>query len=1097
MLTALLCSSALSALADQTDEEFFESKIRPLLIDNCYECHRDGKKTKGGLRLDLKAGWEQGGDSGPAIVPGHPEQSLLIKAVGYQDEDLKMPPKDKKLSDEQIALLTEWIQRGAYDPRNGELVETKNRSDHWAFQPVRNPPIPEVKHGRSIGNDLDPFILEQLEAHQIDPSPRADARTLIRRTFHDVIGLPPTPEEVFTFEQDSSREAYERLIDDLLSRPQYGERWARHWLDVARYADTKGYVFEEERRYAYAYTFRNYVVDAFNDDLPFDRFIVQQIAADQLDLGDNKRPLAAMGYLTVGRRFLNNQTDIIDDRIDVVTRGMMGLTVTCARCHDHKFDPIPTADYYSLYGVFASSNEPEEKPLIGITPPQFDAYLKEHERRVAERDKHIAKVNEAIQEKLRSSVGDYLLTAHEASLMAERGPQENLAKSRQLDFKVLQSWMKSTDEWSKATNPIFSAWNEFRTNAVDGDADISKSIKTLTENPLSTPVNPLVWQSITNANPSTLKTLADAYGALFAEIAEEWEAATRQISGATGFNESDKESLRVVLYGTDMPFDLNDGELRRMYDVPQGQRARALQREIEELDATHEGAPPRAMVMNDNPTPYDPHIFKRGQAGVNGDAVPRQFLEILSPEDRKPFEKGSGRLELAEAIASDTNPLTARVIVNRVWMQYFNRPLVDTPSDFGVRSDPPSHPDLLDHLAWTFMHEDKWSLKKLHRRILLSAVYQQASMETAEARASDQDNRFYWRQNRKRLGFEDMRDSLLAVGGNLDSTIGGRSVEIDGKNYSTRRSIYGNIDRQNLPGMFRTFDLASPDTSSAGRFTTTVPQQALFLMNSPFIAGESRALANRAGADDEAQNAEKTIRELYQLAVQRQPTDREFNRALRFVTSEQSRPEPEPEVPDWQYGYGRFDEDQNQVGSFTPFAEFTKDQWQVSGELPDPVHGWALLRKDGGHPGNNQEHAVIRRWTAPAKGAISITGVLKHESAKGDGVRARIVWSKTGSGEAWTASNGSVETQISEIEVEPGDHIDLVVDCRSEPSFDSFKWEATIRYSHDLVEATDVPRGEWNTAKQFAGRTELVPALTPWERLAQVLLVSNEFFFID
>jgi hypothetical protein len=268
-------------------------------------------------------------------------------------------------------------------------------------------------------------------------------------------------------------------------------------------------------------------------------------------------------------------------------------------------------------------------------------------------------------------------------------------------------------------------------------------------------------------------------------------------------------------------------------------------------------------------------------------------------------------------------------------------------------------------------------------------------------------------------------------------------------------------------------------------------------MNSPFIAGESRELVKRVGVDDEDQNTELSIRELYQLVVQRQPTERELNRAQRFIHSELSRPEPEPAVPDWQYGFGRFDEEHNGVVSFTPFTKFTKDQWQVSGEVPDPVHGWALLGKDGGHPGNDQNHAVIRRWTAPAKGTISISGTLKHESDKGDGVRARIVSSKTGSGGAWTALNNSTETQVSEIAVDPGDQIDLVVDCHSEPSFDSFKWEATIRYSRELAEATDIPRGEWNTAQQFAGKTEPVQELTPWERFAQVLLVSNEFFFID
>ncbi|HAV64009.1 MAG TPA: hypothetical protein DCY13_16790, partial [Verrucomicrobiales bacterium] len=731
---------------------------------------------KGGLRLDHRAGWEQGGDSGPAIVPGRPDESLLIKAVRYHDPELQMPPKDKRLAVEQVQVLVEWVAMGAPDPRTGEaFVQADPGSDHWAFQPVSDPAPPAVRNRRWPTGNLDRFILATLEDQQLSPSPRADARTLIRRVFYDVTGLPPTPEEAAAFEADPSPAAYARLVDDLLGRPQFGERWARHWLDIARYADTKGYVFEEERKYAFAYTFRDYVVQALNDDKPFDRFLTEQLAADHLELGSDKRPLAAMGYLTLGRRFLNNQHDIIDDRIDVVTRGMMGLTVACARCHDHKYDPVPTADYYSLYGVFASSHEPGEKPLLGVEPPQFAAYLEEKNKRVKERDDFIAETNEAIRRKLNGSVGTYLLAAHDAEALTDGGLREALAKKRNLDNGVLGRWITANEGWATESNPIFLPWNLARKGVTNAGEDLAGRLaEVLAE--AGERVHPLVRDALAKAESKSLEGLAGAYDRLFARVDAQWQEASKADEPPAALGDADAEWLRQVLYAKGAPNDLNDGDLRRIYDVPQGQKARRLQRLVEELEATHPGAPPRAMVLLDNAKPTEPRIFKRGQPGMPGDAVPRRFLEVLSSGEREPFTKGSGRLELAKAIASTNNPLTARVFVNRVWAQYMGAPLVGTPSDFGVRSDPPSHPELLDHLAWKFMHEDGWSVKGLHRRILLSAAYQQASIDLPRNRARDPGNRYYWRQNRKRLDFEGMRDSLLAIAGNLDAAMGGQAV---------------------------------------------------------------------------------------------------------------------------------------------------------------------------------------------------------------------------------------------------------------------------------------------------------------------------------
>jgi hypothetical protein len=702
--------------------EFFEAKVRPLLVDKCLTCH-GSEKQRGGLRLDSREGLLKGGDKGPVVTAGDPEKSPMIHAVRY-DGETKMPPKDR-LPAEAVATLTTWVKMGLPYPEGvaGKVVKSDDkaiaevRKRHWSFQPVKKLEPPKVKNPAWLKTPVDAFILAKLEAKGFTPAKPADRRTLLRRVTFDLIGLPPTPEEVADFEADSSPGAFAKVVDRLLASPHYGERWGRHWLDVARYADTKGYVFEEERRYPFAYTYRDYVIRAFNEDLPYDQFLVQQLAADRLPLGEDKRPLAAMGYLTLGRRFLNNPHDIIDDRIDVVTRGLLGLTVTCARCHDHKFDPIPTKDYYSLYGVFASSLEPKDLPAVGM-------------------QEHTAAF-EAFQNKL----------------------------------QVLE------------------------------------------------------------------KELAD-------------------------YEEKHKEELKA-----------KNQKIKR--------ERQAIKNKIDHLKATDPAAPARAMVLEDAPTPQEPYVFLRGNPNNHGEAVSRQFLLVLTGDQRKPFHEGSGRLELAQAIANKDNSLTARVLVNRVWLHHFGAGLVRTPSDFGLRGEPPTHPELLDYLAARFL-EEGWSIKKLHRLIVLSSAYQQSSETTPQIRELDPENRLLAHMNRQRLDFEEMRDALLFVGGKLDLSVGGPSVDITSQPFETRRTVYGFIDRQNLPGVFRTFDFASPDTSNPQRFTTTVPQQALFLMNSAFVEQQAQSLLKRADIVAQSETPAK-IKRIYQLAFGRQPDADELALGEKFL----------------------------------------------------------------------------------------------------------------------------------------------------------------------------------------------------------------------
>jgi hypothetical protein len=1098
--TILAVASAVSALRAADDAagiEFFEKKIRPVLVDSCYRCHSaTANKVRGGLVVDTRTGLLQGGDSGPAIVPGDPDKSRLIKAVRYTDEELRMPPKDEKLSASQIADLEAWVKMGAPDPRTNNAnniavatnVVTDKARQHWAYQPVRSAAPPAVKNSRWVQSPVDNFVLAKLEAKNLKPSPRADKRTLIRRATYDLIGLPPTPEEVDAFVKDNSPDAFAKVVDRLLASSHYGERWARYWLDIARYADTKGYVFEEERRYPFAYTYRDYVIRALNEDLPYDQFIVQQIAADQLPLGEDKRPLAALGFLTLGRRFLNNQPDIIDDRIDVVSRGLMGMTLSCARCHDHKFDPIPTKDYYSIYGVFASSDEPAEKPLLGekSLPKEYPAYLAEKEKREVEAKQYRADKEAELLKKLRSQVGEYLLAAADSKGM-DREKRDSLARERKLTPRLVNRWSERTKE-----EAIFSPWTALaalsKTNFAEAARPLAAAFAA-NENATNR-LNPLVAAMFKTA-PESLKEVADRYDNLFEETDKHWRELAAKTNAPKAFEEKEREALRQVLYAGDSPFNMDSEEMYRLFDTPAQQKVRALRRKIDELDATHAGAPPRAMVLADKKTAVEPVIFVRGNPGNHGPKVPRQFLEILSAEKREPFKKGSGRLEFARAIASTNNPLTARVMVNRVWSYHFGAPLVRTPSDFGVRSEPPTHPELLDHLAAQFM-ANGWSLKKLHRHIMLSSAYQQSSDENAAGARIDPANDLLWRMNRRRLDFEAMRDTLLMTSGKLDETMGGHAVDITAEPFPARRTVYSFIERQNLPGIFRTFDFASPDATSPQRFYTTVPQQALFLMNSPFAVQQAQALLNRNEIKS-ARTDEERIERLYRVAFQRKPDRDELSMARRFLAADTAVTNPPVEKPVWQYGFGEFDTNTSRVKAFAKLPHYTGSAYQGGDKLPDAKLGWVILKAEGGHVGNDLQHAAIRRWRAPQDGAVSISGALRHETTKGDGVHGRIVSSAAGQLGEWIVYDSKATTNVERVEVKRGDTIDFVADLRASVDSDSFLWAPRVRY----ITADGGKGAQFNAKADFAGPPRERKPLTSWERYAQALLLSNELMFVD
>jgi Protein of unknown function (DUF1553)/Protein of unknown function (DUF1549)/Planctomycete cytochrome C len=828
--------------------EFFEKKVRPILAEQCYSCHGP-KKQSASLRLDRKVDFFKGGDNGPIVVLGDPEKSTLINAVRHTGE-LKMPPKSKLPAD-AIDVLAAWVKLGAPYPDDVNAGADPSKS-HWAFQPVKDVPVPTTK--TNAEQPLDRFVQAKLEAKGLALAPRADKRTLIRRVTHDLTGLFPSPDEVEAFVADTAPDAYERLVDRLLDSPHYGEQQARHWMDLARYADTKGYVFTEDRNYPFAFTFRDWLINSFNRDMPYDKFITYQLAADRV-VKDDKANLAAMGFLTVGRRFLNNPHDIIDDRLDVTFRTFQGLTVTCARCHDHKYDPIPAKDYYSLYGVFASSQEPKELPLIDEVKdtPEIKAFEAELKKRDEAARGGYEKLKSEYVTKLKTptAVAAYLLAVRDA-FGNGRDKAAAIAAERKLFTIVVESWQKYLAGRPK-DDTIFRV---FMALASLPDAEFEAKAPAVLAEAMKVKPHPAVATAFAKA-PTKFTDVCDAYAKLVTAPGED-------------------KTLAGVL-GTGGPLDFGDRQLMRLFTVMEKQHLERLRREAEAWKAKSPAAPPRAMVMTEG-SAMQPVVFLRGNPNNRGPQVPRQYLGLVAGADRKPFKDGSGRLEMALAIADPKNPLTARVMVNRVWGHLFGQGIVRTPSDFGVRSDPPTHPELLDWLAARFV-DSGWSVKQLHRAIVTSHTYQQTSTVSADLAKSDPENRMLGRMGRKRLTFEGLRDNLLVASARLDDAVGGRSVDLFKEPFTTRRAVYGFIDRQNLPGTFRSFDVALPDTHAPQRFTTTVPQQALFLMNSPFVIEQAKTLASRANDPEPA----KRIAALYRLAFSRAPTAAEIALASEFM----------------------------------------------------------------------------------------------------------------------------------------------------------------------------------------------------------------------
>ncbi len=1114
-----LAASAFAAPAklDPDQLQFFEKKIRPVLAEHCYSCHSaKAEKLKGGLYVDSKEGLIKGGSSGTAIVPGKPEKSLLIKDMKSTNPDDMMPPKGDRLSPQVIADFETWIRMGAPDPRAETAgavatlkVDWDKAREHWAYQPVKAPAVPPVKDaGKWAKNDLDKFVLAKLESKGITPSPLADKRTLLRRATFDLTGLPPTPQEISDFLADNSANAFEKVIDRLLASTAYGERWGRHWLDVARYADTSGDRNNNPKNktlFPFAWTYRDYVIKAFNEDKPYDQFIREQIAGDRMATADNRAPLAALGFLTVGKRFMGNINEVIDDRIDVITQGLMGVTAACARCHDHKFDPVSQKDYYSLHGVFSSSIEPTEEPVIG--KPKSEADYQEFLKKSEEIQARVAGVRgieeERVLDSFRNSVDKYLLGVRE-SLLPGKTPNQ-VREKRGLDLDIFDQWSRYLKAPARKADPVFGPWMEF---AALKDAEFASQSTALTAKIVADKsVNELVAKLFATP-PESATALAEGYGKLFRE--------TEKLHDKGEKPEGARVAVHAILHGSDTPIQLTDKGLRRIVGAGLNNKEAAERAKLDELKRIHPGSPPRAMVLSDLDKPKDSFVMIRGEPTNKGPVAKRRWLEILGGSDSKPFTTGSGRLNLANEVANKDNPLTARVFVNRVWNWHFGDAIVRTLGDFGLRSEPPSNQALLDYVSARFM-ADGWSMKQLHKLIMLSATWQQVTTDNAANSKVDPGNAFFWRQNLQRLDFESLRDTLLALGGkNEFDERGGPSEDLA---TSGRRTIYGYIDRSRVPDSFRIFDFANPDMTAPSRVQTTVPLQALFLMNNGFVVEQTRNIASRPELISGSKDEEK-VAYIYQLFFQRPPTAAEQKLAVDFLADQQVKSAlGGADLRAWHYGYGEYDPDAKKLAGFEPMPVFIRDSWVLADKTDLKKAGEA--RKDGakkekgapplaalrnmaftvslnavgGVPGD-RKHSVVRRWIAPRDGVISIEGKLEHDAKTGDGVEAIVALAAGGQLGTWQAAGKDVVTNLKDIKIKRGDAIDFIVTSRVTSEDDSFRWVPVIHMPGTKAGEEYV----WNSQQEFSGPVKEKIQSHPfsaWERLTQALLMSNELIYLN
>ena len=927
------------ACADET-ELTFEKDIRPIFRAHCFDCHGATEEVEGGLDLRLVRFLQKGGDSGPALVPGNADESYLLERVRSGE----MPPGESTIAAEELATLERWVAQGAKTARpepesiGPGLGITPEERSFWSFQPIRRPAVPQILPPRKerVRTPVDAFILHAMP-DGLTLSGDADRFTLVRRAYFDLIGLPPTTEQMQRWLDEPGDDWYERLLTELLDSPHYGERWGRHWLDIAGYADSEGYTVADTVR-PWAWKYRDWVVRSLNEDKPFDQFIVEQLAGDELagpiqgDLTPEQiELLTATGFLRMaadgtgsGANTPEGRNQVMADTLKIVGTSLLGLSLQCAQCHDHRYDPIPHTDYFAIRAVF--------EPAL-----DWKSWQVPNGRRISlytEADRKKAAEIEAEAQKIAAEKATKQAEYMEQALEKELAKfEEPLREQLRVAYKTPAG--ERTDE-QKAL------------------LDSHPSVKITTG---------VLYQYLPDA-AEDLK----GYDKRIAEV--------RAKKPPEGF-------IRAL---TERPghvpetrlFHRGDHEQPKQVIAPAGLTVAAA-----------EGERPQFPVN-------DPNLPTTGR-----------------------------RLAYARWLTSGRHPLVARVIVNRVWMHHFGRGLVSTPSDFGKLGGTPTHPELLDWLASEFM-ESGWSLKNLHRLILMSTVWrQQSAVDDQDPRyAVDSANSYYWRKPLVRLEAELLRDRMLAATGKLDEGLFGTPVGIKEDDTGqvvvngeqTRRSLYIQARRSQPVAMLQAFDAPVMETNCERRPVSTVATQSLMLLNGSFILDQAAHLADRAAAEPH------TL-----------PDDR--------IAS--LPPLPAPVEAIWHFGYGAYDMSTQRVATFTLMPHWTGSAWRGGEALPDPKLGWAFLTATGGHP-DVPERSPIRRWIAPADGIVTIAGTLQHGSENGDGVRGRIVLSRTGLAGEWTAHAGSSETTVGELTVSKGDTIDFVTDCITNYTSDSFNWPVTI-----------------------------------------------------
>lgn len=894
--------------AESTAEDiaFFEKKIRPVLVEHCYKCHSaSSEKVKGGLLLDTREGIRKGGESGHAVVPGNLKGSLLISALKH--DDFEMPPK-RMLPAAVVADFEKWIRDGAADPRRATHVVSKPYSidieagrKHWAYQTLRAPAIPEVKYAAWPANDMDRFILARLEAAGLKPSADAKKITLVRRLYFDLIGLPPSPKEIARFVDDKSPEAYENLVDRLLKSPRFGERWGRHWLDVVRYAESMSL---RSRLLKHAWRYRDYVIEAFNDDLPYDQFLTQQLAGDLLETSSvdaQRQNLIATTFLVMGDALLENQNksqldmDVVDEQLDVIGTGLLAQTIACARCHDHKFDPIPTSDYYAMAGIL--KNVQGLKHSNVSTTMEIPLPITEEIKRESEiHNVAVAKLQNEI-ETLKSKVtgkGLPPVQAKDLSGIIVDNPEAKVtgrwSKSSGVPNHVGTEYLFSGTQGSKVIYPVkFSKGGKYEVR-ISGAQHANRAPKALV-----TVLHKDGKQSFRidqRKAPGTFnKDRSDGYFqslGLFEFPSGQWDAVEISAKGGGGFVVADAVQFLPVNNDGKLTIPQISQSVKKLSTTEQQALKTRIAKLTADLSALQKRKPAREMVHSvvekKNPTDLKVHI--RGRINNLGAVVPRGVLQVANygPAPEMP-SSSSGRLELAHWIVDPANPLTSRVMANRVWHWLFGAGLVRTVDNFGTMGESPSHPELLDHLAVHFIQQG-WSVKKLIRTIVLSRTYRLSSSRGEQPK--DPENRLLAHMNQRRLDAESLRDTMLSVGGTLKLEMGGATFPADLKTdigfrfQAPRRSVYVPVFRSSLPELFEVFDFANPSLVTGRRDVSTVAPQALFMMNNAFVRTQAKLTADRL-LSDPLLNESHRIDHAYLQILGRHATEAEVSLSQEFL----------------------------------------------------------------------------------------------------------------------------------------------------------------------------------------------------------------------